>query len=115
MQHYRINRLSGASTRWGMFWLIWWLAVSTTALSAGMGDANIITGSTKSLLNSGSLVIAALLLLVGILLVAVVALYRDNKANTKDRQDMQIKTLKVLSDLERTIDANTRARIQMGG
>ncbi len=95
---------------------IWFLAYSATAVFAShVPSVHDIASVADPLLNSGSLVIASLLMLVGILLIAVVTLYKDNKADSKERQKLSLQTLQVLSDLDKTIEANTDARVRVGG
>lgn len=93
---------------------ILWFAALLSVVGYAHAQQQIVKRSAGDLLNSGSLVIAALMLLIGILLVAVIVLYRDNKANSKERQDLALKNLQVLSDLQKTIEANTQARINVG-
>jgi hypothetical protein len=97
---------------------LWFACLVTTVYAAAdhthTDIAVDINRIADPLLNSGSLVIAALLLLIAILLVANVVLYRDNRANNKDNQDMALRTLQVLSDIDKTIQANTNARARHG-
>lgn len=90
----------------------WFTALAVTVVSSAGIDVH---EGVDPLLNSGSLVVAALLLLIGVLLIAVTALWKEGKANTKERQDLALRTLQVLSDLDKTIEANTNARVRVGG
>ena len=58
------------------------------------------------LLHSGSLVVAALLLPIGLLAFAVYILYRDGKKEKEDRRQDTLKTLEVLRGLEEAIRAS---------
>ncbi len=97
----------------------WFTALVTTAVFATtpttISHIPTVNEVIDPLLHSGSLVITVLLLLVGILLVMVVVLYKDGKLRELANHEKDLKNIGVLSDLDKTIQANTNARIRSGG
>jgi len=70
------------------------------------GIITLGANSGAKLLNSGSLVIAALLFFISFLLLIVYILYKDTKETNKFLNDVQLRSLEAISALTTAINTN---------
>ena len=101
---------------------VWFVALTTVVYanhdSHSTSSVDIHTG-IEPLYTTGSPLVASLLFIIGILLIGIVAVWRNSEKrhekNNDERQELALQNLEVLMNLDKTIAANTQAKLIHGG